>query len=79
MTSARGSARRLQYQPGVPGWPNRVPMIAMSSPYGTPSRGTVRLAPVRAPVVVTVSTGIPASSPDEVTRPPVAASRALST
>ena len=41
----------------------------MSSPAGTPSNGVERRCPVRAPVVMTVSTGTPAATSARVTRP----------
>ena len=64
---------------GVRGWPNRVPMTAISSPEGTPTSGTSRRCPVRAPVVARVITGRRASTPDTVARPRVRRSTTRST
>jgi len=75
---ARGSASRLSTQAGVDGWPKLVPSRARVSPIGTAIRCDVRRSPLLRPVVVTSSTGSPASTSGALVRPRVSATTASS-
>lgn len=58
-------------QPGVDSWPKRVPSNPRPSPMGNASNGTVRMAPDRAPVLVSQRTGTPLAIELKVDLPPV--------
>lgn len=65
----------LKTQEGVACWPKLVPSNARSPPIGNAIKGTVRRAPLRAPVVVNQIGGSPIKRAVTVDRPSVSLRR----